>query len=150
MSPSSQNNIFITYTDPTELRSRQNRRAVSSFASKSYRPTSKRIILDRTHYRPFVRRPDGETPPPTGDPKVKKRSTAAGKEHPVAKKPDENPLLGEVQPRNDCALGSPMADPFTTYPITFRNYVPFLVDYCEYSLSLVDEGPVLCILDCIY
>ncbi|KIW67087.1 hypothetical protein PV04_06360 [Phialophora macrospora] len=129
MSPSSQNNIFITYTDPTELKSRQNRRTVSSFASKSYRPTSKRIILDRTRYRPFVRRPDSETPPPAEDPKVDKRPIAAGKKHPPAKTSDENSLVGEVQPRNDCALGSPMADPFITYPITFRNYVPFLVDY---------------------
>ncbi|OCT51537.1 hypothetical protein CLCR_08247 [Cladophialophora carrionii] len=129
MSPGPQNNIFITYNDPTELKSRQNRRAVSSFASKSYRPTSKRIILDRTHYRPFVRRPDSETPPPTGATKAKNRHPAARKKEAPAKSLEENPCLGEIQPRNDCALGSPMADPFTTYPIAFRNYVPFLVDY---------------------
>jgi hypothetical protein len=131
MAASGQNNIFITYNDPTELRSKQNRRTVSSFASKSYRPTSKRIVLDRTHYRPFVRRPDSsQTPPPSTDPKTRKK-LPAGEHKDAARQTDPQSPPCKLQPRKDCILGSPMADPFTTYPITFRNYLPFLVDYCE-------------------
>ncbi|OAP60852.1 hypothetical protein AYL99_05854 [Fonsecaea erecta] len=121
----SQNTVFITYNNPTELKSRQNRRAVSSFASKSYRPTSKRIVLDRTHYRPFVRRSEGDTPPATGS-KTKRKIPPSGKQD---SEESSTPLPQEVQPRNDCILGSPMADPFTTYPISYAPYVPFLVDY---------------------
>ncbi|KIW95110.1 uncharacterized protein Z519_03694 [Cladophialophora bantiana CBS 173.52] len=131
MSPASRHNVFITYNNPTELKSRQNRRAVSSFASKSYRPTSKRIVLERTHYRPFVRRSDGETPPPT-DPKTKMKIPRIGTQGPASTNPEEATLASTpcgVQPWNDCTLGTPVADPFTTYPISYTPYVPFLVDY---------------------
>ncbi|OQU98415.1 Fungal specific transcription factor domain-containing protein [Cladophialophora immunda] len=121
-------NVFITYSNPSELKSRQNRRAVSSFASKSYRPTSKRIVLDRTHYRPFVRRSDGETPPPTG-PKTKRKTPPSGRPEPASTTSKVTSPPRETQPRDDCVLGSPMADPFTTYPISHAPYVPFLVDY---------------------
>ncbi|OAG43794.1 hypothetical protein AYO21_02021 [Fonsecaea monophora] len=128
MPPASQNTIFITYNNPTDLKSRQNRRAVSSFASKSYRPTSKRIVLDRTLYRPFVRRPDGGTPPPTA-PSTEKKKLPTRKQGLTSMSPEEVSPPREPQLRNDCVLGSPMADPFTTYPIRHATYVPFLVDY---------------------
>ncbi|OAL36924.1 hypothetical protein AYO20_03693 [Fonsecaea nubica] len=128
MPPASQNTIFITYNSPTDLKSRQNRRAVSSFASKSYRPTSKRIVLDRTHYRPFVRRPEGGTPPPTA-PTTKKKKPPTRNQGLTSTSPGEVTSPREPQLRNDCVLGSPMADPFTTYPISHASYVPFLVDY---------------------
>ena|ERR1700761_2004033 len=148
MAPSSQNNIFITYNDPTELRSRQNRRVVSSFASKSYRPTSRKIVLDRTHYRPFIRRPDSETPPPPDHPRAKKKPSVVGKKHAPSQTSDEVSNAREVQPLDDCALGSPMADPFTTYPITFRDYVPFLVDYCECPSSPACAAPCPALCRC--
>ncbi|KIX94468.1 uncharacterized protein Z520_09854 [Fonsecaea multimorphosa CBS 102226] len=125
----SPNNVFITYNNPTELKSRQNRRTVSSFASKSYRPTSKRIVLDRTHYRPFVRRSGGETPPPTTGPKAKRKVPPSGKQDAASTDPEGMAFPREAQPRNDCVLGSPMADPFTSYPISYAPYIPFLVDY---------------------
>lgn len=139
MAPASRDNVFITYNDPTELRSKQNRRAVSSFASKSYRPTSRRIVLDRTHYHPFVRRPDGATPTPSTA-KAKKKGIASDKKDSASSHPDET-LFPRPQLRNDCALGSPMSDPFTTYPIPNKAYVPFLVDYCEYIRH--DSLPIL-------
>jgi hypothetical protein len=49
-----QDSIFITYTHPDDQKRRSNRRAVSSFVSKSYRPTSRKIVFEKTQYRPFL------------------------------------------------------------------------------------------------
>lgn len=145
-------NIFITYNDPSELKSKQNRRAVSSFASKSYRPTSKQIVLDRSHYRiGFSRRPNSETPPPQADElKPKKKSAASGKRLNLSEKPGERVEATRVaEPRDDCPLGNPTADPFTTYPIQFRNYVPFLADYCKSTCRFLVSPMVPCMVKCI-
>jgi hypothetical protein len=47
-------NIFITYTHPNDQKRKANRHTVSSFVSKSYRPTSRKIVFERSHYRPFT------------------------------------------------------------------------------------------------
>ena len=141
MSPAS--NVFITYNDPADLKSRQNRRAVSSFASKSYRPTSKKIVLVRNHYRAFVRRPDVESPSPIDSKSTKQKPTPIEKTRSTVANSDQDPSVQGVRPRNDCALGSPMADPFSTYPITHRSYVPFLVDYCESSRLVASTATFL-------
>lgn len=133
MAPSGQDNVFITYNNPTELKSKQNRRTVSSFASKSYRPTSRRIVLDRTHYRPFVRRQDGEPASASGVNSKKQKGAPDGKKGSTSNDPERVLTPQEFDPRNECALGSPLADPFTTYPIAYKAYVPFLVDYCEWD-----------------
>jgi hypothetical protein len=49
--------LFITYTHPDDQKQHGNRRAVSSFVSKSYRPTSKKIVFEKSQYRPFARKP---------------------------------------------------------------------------------------------
>jgi hypothetical protein len=125
-----QDNLFITYNHPTELKSRKNRRSVSSFASRSYRLTSRKIVLDRSNYRPFIRRDDSATPPLTPVDHSGKRPIRGDKQCTVlAIKSCAYPR--PPHPADDCALGSPKADPFVTYPIKVHDYVPFLIDYCE-------------------
>jgi hypothetical protein len=125
-----QDNLFITYNHPTELKSRKNRRSVSSFASRSYRLTSRKIVLDKSNYRPFIRRDDSATPPLTPVDHSTRRPIRADK--PCTILASRNcPIPPVPHPTLDCALGSPKADPFATYPIKVHDYVPFLIDYCE-------------------
>ncbi|KAJ9607723.1 hypothetical protein H2200_007801 [Cladophialophora chaetospira] len=129
MAPSSQSNVFITYNDPSELKSRQNRRAVSSFASKSYRPTSRKIVLGRNQYRPFVRRSENESPSQVDVPKAEKKPTDLRKRSNLSENSEQNLL----HPLNERLLGNPRTDALQTYPIPAlggaRIYIPFLVDY---------------------
>ncbi|KAK6380757.1 hypothetical protein LTS17_004957 [Exophiala oligosperma] len=126
-----QANIFITYSNPEEFKSQKNRQAVSSFASRSYRPTSKKIVLERNNYRPFTLRHDGPASASPGSNDKIKRRTIPAKKHasPSTADAQETPASRQIHPLDERALGSPSADPFTTYPIAFKPYVPFLVDY---------------------
>lgn len=130
MSFKPQDNVFITYSNPQEFKSKQNRRTVSSFASKSYRPTSKKIVLGRTLYRPFTERNNQHLPHQAAgsltesDSKDESQSGRSDIEQALARVMETTFLKGS-------ALGSPLVDPFESYPIHIRPYVPFLVDYCE-------------------
>ncbi|KAK4940651.1 hypothetical protein LTR10_019281 [Elasticomyces elasticus] len=151
MAPSPQTNLFITYNSPSEFKSQKNRKAVSSFASRSYRATSKKINVDRNNYRPFVLRSDASSTPsssasptPSPSPAINaKRTTLTRKRASTSTSnaPDvENHRA--VQPLDERALGSPIADPFTSYPIDDKPYIPFLIDYCN-SNQVESEPPWL-------
>lgn len=62
MSFRKQDKLFITYSHPDDSKQQANRRAVSSFVSKSYRPTSKKIVFEKSNYRAFELRPAPSTP----------------------------------------------------------------------------------------
>ena len=55
-------NVFITYTHPSDQKRKANKRIVSSFVSKSYRPTSRKIVFERSQYRPFLTTHNKPTP----------------------------------------------------------------------------------------
>ena len=128
-----QDNIFITYSHPSEQKKRTNRRAVSSFVSRSYRPTSKKIVFEKSNFRPFVHRSDDNplpTPPATPSSGSKASDgSASGDEIALAPKP----RCPTAKPLCDRPLGSPFSDPFVTYPIPARQYLPFFINYCEPS-----------------
>lgn len=130
MSYKPQDNVFITYNDPKEFKSKQNRRTVSSFASRSYRPTSKKIVLGRTLYRPFIERNNEQLPHHAAG----NLTESDNKDGSSSGKSDTEQALARVMGTTlwrGSALGSPLVDPFESYPIHIRPYVPFLVDYCE-------------------
>jgi hypothetical protein len=130
MSYQPQDNVFITYNSPEEFKNKKNRRTVSSFASKSSRPTSKKIVLGRTLYRPFVERSNESSPNYAG-------STPAGSEGRSEASPqnaETEQAFAQVRQATllkGSALGNPLVDPFEVYPIHIQPYVPFLVDYCK-------------------
>ncbi|KAK5557677.1 hypothetical protein LTR46_004705 [Exophiala xenobiotica] len=131
MAPSLQPNLFITYSSPSEFRNQGNRQAVSSFASRSYRLTSKKITLDRNNYRPFAFSQHGPA-----SPSLTPKTKAKRKQPPTKSRASASPISPQEliiprssHPLDECALGSPSVDPFTTYPISFKPYVPFLIDY---------------------
>ncbi|KAK5465149.1 hypothetical protein LTS15_001712 [Exophiala xenobiotica] len=131
MPPSPQPNLFVTYSNPSEFRNQRNRQAVSSFASRSYRLTSKKITLDRNNYRPFAFSQHGPASPLLA-PKTKakrKQPPTKGRASAPPISPQELIIPRSSQPLDECALGSPLVDPFSTYPISFKPYVPFLIDY---------------------
>jgi len=125
MSSQLHQNVFITYSNPDEFKNKRNRRTVSSVASKSCRPTSKRIVLGRTLYRPFLQRGEGQSPP--------KRETGDDSEGSSSQNNTEQALARVMEPTflKGSPLGSPLVDPFESYPIHIKPYVPFLVDYCK-------------------
>ena len=140
MAPNPQTNLFITYSSPSEFRSQKNRKAVSSFASRSYRATSKKINVDRNNYRPFVLRAAASSTPsssaspsplpsPAINPKrlnlMRKRASTSTTSSLDAETPRQ------TQPLDERALGSPLADPFTSYPVDDKPYIPFLINYCK-------------------
>ncbi|EXJ86060.1 hypothetical protein A1O1_06429 [Capronia coronata CBS 617.96] len=129
MSFNAARNTFITYNNPAEFQNSQNRRAVSSHASKSYRPTTRRIVLDRTHYRPFSRHPGGGESISSAVLKTEERQGPTTKRWPPPARSIEPSFPRDIQPLDERLLGSPQADPFTTYPIAYQPYIPFLVDY---------------------
>lgn len=128
--------MFITYNSPDEFKNKKNRRTVSSFASRSSRPTSKKIVLGRTLYRPFVERSNESSPnytasTPGGSESRSEASPQNGEtEQALAQVRESTLLKGSV-------LGSPLVDPFEVYPIHIQPYVPFLVDYCKPHHSFV-------------
>lgn len=125
MSPQLQNNVFITYSNPEEFKSKRNRRTVSSVASKNCRPTSRRIVLGRTLYRPFLHRGEEQSSPQSeGTDENESSSSQNDTEQALARVMQSTFLKGSP-------LGSPLVDPFESYPIHIRPYVPFLVDYCK-------------------
>jgi hypothetical protein len=120
-----QDTIFIIYHHPSEQKQRTNRQAVSSFISRSYRPTTKRIVFDKSNYRPFLQRCQSASSPSVifiieelqlGDP---------GDD--VA--PAPSIICQAPEPLSHRQLGSPFQDPFITYPVPARQYVPFFIDY---------------------
>jgi hypothetical protein len=134
MSYKQQDNVFITYNNPKEFKSKQNRRTVSSFASRSYRPTSKKIVLGRTLYRPFIERKNEHLPHQDAGNVTECAST----DESLSGKSDTEQALARVMEATfwkGSALGSPLVDPFESYPIHIRPYVPFLVDYCESHIA---------------
>ena len=141
MAPSPQTNLFITYSSPSEFRSQKNRKAVSSFASRSYRATSKKINVDRNNYRPFVLRSGGSptpasssaSPSPSPSPAVDSKRTVLTRRRPSTSTSSSRDAEThrQAQPLDERALGSPLADPFTSYPIDDKPYIPFLINYCK-------------------
>ena len=140
----SQDNIFITYTHPSEQRKRTNRQAVSSFVSRSYRPTSRKIVFVRSNYRPFLQRSEEGSSPSA--------SSASSKSTDPSFVNDEVVVATSLKYQapnllNDRPLGSPFQDPFVTYPIPSRQYLPFFIDYCEpleeADAATTDSPPVI-------
>ncbi|KAI1617035.1 hypothetical protein EDD37DRAFT_645178 [Exophiala viscosa] len=145
MAPNSQTNLFITYSSPSEFRSQKYRKAVSSFASRSYRATSKKINVDRNNYRPFVLRTAGSSTPasssgspsPSPSPAVNRKRTTLTKKRANTPTPSSPGMetTRQAQPLDERALGIPSADPFTSYPIDDKPYIPFLINYFIESLT---------------
>lgn len=132
MGPSPPTNLFINYSSPGEFKSQKNRHAVSSFASKSYRPTFKKIPIERNNYRPFVlRTAEPSSPSPSSDDTSKGKASRRKKAGTPTSSPQDVEIQRQAQPMDERALGSPLADPFTSYPISNKPYVPFLIDYCK-------------------
>ena len=142
MAPSRQPNLFITYSSPSEFRNQRNRQAVSSFASRSYHLTSKKITLDRNNYRPFTLSQHGPASPSLApETKVKQKSPPNRNRASASPTSPQGLILPRSsQPLDERALGSPLADPFTTYPISFKPYVPFLIDYCKCKSLIRSSG----------
>lgn len=69
--------LFITYTHPSDQKRKANKRAVSSFVSKSYRPTSRKIVFEKSHYRPFLQSQPSPSPPSAAADGVSKLSRPA-------------------------------------------------------------------------
>ncbi|KEF56344.1 uncharacterized protein A1O9_07925 [Exophiala aquamarina CBS 119918] len=123
MSSQIQRNVFITSSNPEQFKSKCNRRTVSSVASKICRPTSKRIVLGRTLYRPFLQRGEERSSPKSeGQDESKSSSSQNDTEQALTRVMETTFLKGSP-------LGSPLVDPFESYPVQIRPYVPFLVDY---------------------
>lgn len=130
MSYQPQDKVFITYNSPQEFKTKKNRRTVSSFASKSFRPTSKKIVLGRTLYRPLTERSNENSP----NHAVSTPTDSEGKGEATPQNRETEQALAHVMESTllkGSALGSPLVDPFEAYPIHIQPYVPFLVDYCK-------------------
>lgn len=137
MSYRPQDNVFITYSSPEEFKSKKNRRVVSSVASKSYRATSKKIVLEKTLYRPLTCRPTStQSSQKSGSSQkdVDDSGTTTEKSPvAIATAPSQQAVesIRAPTPLDDRPLGSPLVDPFISYPVPEQPYIPFLVDYCE-------------------
>lgn len=121
MSFQNQEALFITYTHPSQQRKKENRKAVSSYVSRSYRPTSKKIVFPSTNFRPFILKQERPEHVSTEDAVPKSKGPQAIKSR------KSIPL----QPSNDLLLCSPFQDPFRSYPIPYSPYISFLSDYCK-------------------
>jgi hypothetical protein len=138
-----QDSIFITYTHPNDQKRRSNRRAVSSFVSKSYRPTSRKIVFDKTQYRPFLASTQRSVAAPESTvsvapkakraiPKTRNTSTASASPRPSASPaPSHHSELTRAPPlslehsivvQSQSTASSPSFLPFTPSPEPELNF----------------------------